>query len=1120
MFASYSDDIYNVDLYSDAELYQLLGVEENVEDALLEEKILRNVYRYDVIGNEESKRMSQFYIDVYHRFFDIDGETKPTHPVKEGLIDATSEGAQVSDADLDIANAQASQFTATQAQLDVSNEPSAGPDGKVDKLTKDATGNITVTKSVPYSRDKLNPLLQQTVKRIVSIDSQYRENKKMPSTAFTFNLSEPLRDVVSIKLYSVQIPYTWYTVNNSFGGNFLTFRGAVDGINDGAHDYLVQITSGNYSPAGLVSAINTSIQDLSGKYTDVYFGNTGISYNEQNTRATMIVDIRKLYDQSNYYVEFPVSTLVTDPVQRANNLAIYLGYSYNTYSCGAVCSERDLPLTDTSITSIDNTSNTYLVNEVNSNFKIVQYTGATYATKTAEYFVLDLSLSYGVRSRNSIFQEVNALLHTNVYLDTAYSFMERVDISNVYYANDQKSFYRMNMKWNRNTVHMVADTKMVVVFPDETALDPNYNPVWTGSNSCFHYMFRENDVNEVLAETPMVQSTYYVDGLQQVQLVCNSAPYDTSYNTYFITVPEQTLGYTFSEYIHTLNNAIAAANLTESISENANDLNTPNTQFAVDNMNHVDISVDINRVFKNKYYTLYVNHRMLGAAFTVDLSNVSTSTFTNQYRSFSFTLTPSDEIILVPKSEDGFVTDVNAGTFRIAVSQPTTYNSFIALQQGMNSLFVDYVDALGDRPLSGSSVSINFVSGANPYFEVTLRIQVRKTLTQLNYDLLFYDSTVVEPTDPNQWTEQLFFDSFYRLSNYEPVNGVTTITNNSPISDNQIVIKTGVNDRFSIKPYSNISGLYSRLETYVVNVVIPPGTYSRNTLYTAINTVFASNPLSQNSHIGPYTENGIEYTMISVMINQTYTTKDYSVVYYDPTNSITNCGALKNITAAAKVATWDTTIGWLLGFHETPIYLMSEYLGADETTGGLYYYKSTSPNECVMVGDTSVSVNLFNYLMIVLDDYTMNHLNDGLVTTGMQETNMELDSGVNKVCDPIASEPAISTANVTGSGKMTQNAMYAQTQKLLSQKVKAKSYSTGPYVKDVFGIVPLKLTGLANGAVYVEFGGTLQNQERVYFGPVNIHRMTIKLMNDRGDLVDLNNANWSFSFVAEQLYKS
>ena len=59
-----------------------------------------------------------------------------------------------------------------------------------------------------------------------------------------------------------------------------------------------------------------------------------------------------------------------------------------------------------------------------------------------------------------------------------------------------------------------------------------------------------------------------------------------------------------------------------------------------------------------------------------------------------------------------------------------------------------------------------------------------------------------------------------------------------------------------------------------------------------------------------------------------------------------------------------------------------------------------------------------------------------------------------------------------------------------------------------------------NGDYYIEFGGSLQNQTRLYFGPVNIRKMTIQLMNDRGDVIDLNNSNWSFSFICEQLYRA
>ncbi len=90
---------------------------------------------------------------------------------------------------------------------------------------------------------------------------------------------------------------------------------------------------------------------------------------------------------------------------------------------------------------------------------------------------------------------------------------------------------------------------------------------------------------------------------------------------------------------------------------------------------------------------------------------------------------------------------------------------------------------------------------------------------------------------------------------------------------------------------------------------------------------------------------------------------------------------------------------------------------------------------------------------------------------------------------------------------------------MTSRAAVKKSYSTGPFVKDVFAMVPVKLTGLKPGDTIVETSGTLQNQNRVYFGPVNIHRMTIKLLSDRGDLVDLNNTNWSFSVICDIMYR-
>jgi len=54
----------------------------------------------------------------------------------------------------------------------------------------------------------------------------------------------------------------------------------------------------------------------------------------------------------------------------------------------------------------------------------------------------------------------------------------------------------------------------------------------------------------------------------------------------------------------------------------------------------------------------------------------------------------------------------------------------------------------------------------------------------------------------------------------------------------------------------------------------------------------------------------------------------------------------------------------------------------------------------------------------------------------------------------------------------------------------------------------------------VDYGTALQDQQRVYFGPVNISRLSVKLINDRGELVDLNGSNWSFTFLAEEQYNN
>jgi hypothetical protein len=247
--------------------------------------------------------------------------------------------------------------------------------------------------------------------------------------------------------------------------------------------------------------------------------------------------------------------------------------------------------------------------------------------------------------------------------------------------------------------------------------------------------------------------------------------------------------------------------------------------------------------------------------------------------------------------------------------------------------------------------------------------------------------------------------------------------------------------------------------------------------------------------------------------------------------------------------TWDSTIGWMLGFRDYTQYVLTpanQTVITNNFITSTYYLQSSSGSYVItqritnqqttntivqLTGDTSLSTNLYNYFLISLDDYIQNHLNDGLVTITRSQTSIQIPDY--SYSTTLSSDPAnmmvingsntcqivATSTSQSNSDNVTANQLYAQNQAIISQQPTTKEYSPGPFIKDLFGIVPIKAP-TNTGDIYTEFGGTLQNQERLYFGPVNIRKMSIQLLTDRGTIVDLNNSNWSFSFVCEQLYRA
>ena len=46
-----------------------------------------------------------------------------------------------------------------------------------------------------------------------------------------------------------------------------------------------------------------------------------------------------------------------------------------------------------------------------------------------------------------------------------------------------------------------------------------------------------------------------------------------------------------------------------------------------------------------------------------------------------------------------------------------------------------------------------------------------------------------------------------------------------------------------------------------------------------------------------------------------------------------------------------------------------------------------------------------------------------------------------------------------------------------------------------------------------------EQTKRIYFGPVKLRKFNVRLLNDKGFEVNLNDRDWSFSLIVNQLYQ-
>jgi hypothetical protein len=362
--------------------------------------------------------------------------------------------------------------------------------------------------------------------------------------------------------------------------------------------------------------------------------------------------------------------------------------------------------------------------------------------------------------------------------------------------------------------------------------------------------------------------------------------------------------------------------------------------------------------------------------------------------------------------------------------------------------------------------------------------------------------------------------------------------------------------------------IYDQNSGNYVSVSVPPGNYSQTGFQTQLNTSFTSAgfisfptvtgvtvPVNYNQNSGVislYLYGGV-WEDPSDSTNTFTVSESTKIIFFDFTATL-QC----NINCSTKSNHYfNSTLGWIMGYR-------LPYLSVD-----------ASGNTASAILD----LNGTKYLILVIDDYNQNHINNSLISISQFSNTLKLPSYYSPDIPYTCLNPGQTTSNLNGliggvvsqslfdtqsfnagngsftPGTYTSTSNQAQNGLLLGGKYENDYTSTqvvlpsaprtltnaqlytinsinsnnnnltnflakAPTSADILAIVPVKTsTGVPTGSLLVEFSGSLQDSSRTYFGPVNIDRLAVKLLDDKGNVLNLNGNDWCVTIVAECLYQ-
>lgn len=295
------------------------------------------------------------------------------------------------------------------------------------------------------------------------------------------------------------------------------------------------------------------------------------------------------------------------------------------------------------------------------------------------------------------------------------------------------------------------------------------------------------------------------------------------------------------------------------------------------------------------------------------------------------------------------------------------------------------------------------------------------------------------------------------------------------------------------------------------------------------------------SQINHYLDNcGIADVRISISPNTqrakfTNTSPDkYNIIFYSENGLDCSDNICRPNNSGARI---DSNLGWLLGFRQ-PQYTLDV---------------STPTNS--IISESIVNPWGTRYLLLEVDDLNRNRTSGNLVSMSSNKDKLKLPEYYTKTrqtypaCStdisgnpntlgiqlrPSATETPVeikrpcrtgtpaTTPLIDGNDNLTKAQKYTITEIINRRKTQDQSRYHSPVNTNILFRTPVNrdstnvMTG--NETAMIVSNDAVFDTARHYFGPVTIKTLKIKLLNDKGYPVELNN-DWSFSLMAERLYQ-